>query len=55
VTLCAAALRAAIEMGTMLTLAVRPAQTAVLRLVLERSGLALLYLGLPLWLLQSIR
>jgi apolipoprotein N-acyltransferase len=51
VVLCAAALRAAVEAGTLLVLAVRPARAAELRAVLERIALALLYLGLPGWLL----
>ena len=51
VVLSAAALRAAIEAGTLLTLAARPAQTAGVRATLERIALALLYLGLPGWLL----
>lgn len=51
VVLSAAALRAAVEAGTVLTLAVRPQRTADVRAMLERLALALLYLGLPGWLL----
>jgi len=51
VVLSAAALRAAVEAGTLLMVAVRPARAAELRAVLERIALALLYLGLPGWLL----
>ncbi len=51
VVLSAAALRAAVEAGTLLTLVMRPARTAELRATLERIALALLYLGLPGWLL----
>ena len=51
VVLSAAALRAAVEAGTLLTLAVRPQRTADVRATLERIALTLLYLGLPGWLL----
>jgi len=51
VVLSAAALRAVIETGTLLSLLVRPAQTVDVRQMLEHVGLALLYLGLPGWLL----
>jgi hypothetical protein len=44
-------LRALVEAGTVLTLAVRPQRTADVRAMLERLALALLYLGLPGWLL----
>jgi apolipoprotein N-acyltransferase len=51
VVLCAAALRAVVEAATLLTLAVHPPQTAAVRATLERMALAVLYLGLPGWLL----
>ncbi len=51
VVLSAAALRAVVEAGTVLTLAVRPHRAADVRAMLERITLALLYLGLPGWLL----
>ncbi|MED5618165.1 apolipoprotein N-acyltransferase [Ideonella sp. BN130291] len=51
VVLCAAALRAAIEAGTVMAVLLRPGQAASLRRWLERLGLAALYLGLPAWLL----
>ena len=51
VVLSAAALRAAVEAGTLLVLAVRPQQTAAMRATLEHMALAVLYLGLPGWLL----
>jgi len=51
VVLCAAALRAIIEAGTIGTVMLRPAASVELRRWLERLGLAVLYLGLPTWLL----
>lgn len=54
VTLCAAALRAAIEVGTVLSVLLHPAQTTVMRHGLERIGLAALYMGLPGWLLTQV-
>jgi apolipoprotein N-acyltransferase len=51
VVLCAAALRAVVEAATLLTLAVHLPQTAAVRATLERMALAVLYLGLPGWLL----
>jgi apolipoprotein N-acyltransferase len=51
VLLCAAALRAAIEAGTLLAVLLRPGQAVGARRWLERLGLAALYLGLPAWLL----
>jgi apolipoprotein N-acyltransferase len=51
VVLCAAALRAAIEAGTLMAVLLRPAQATAARGWLERAGLALFYLGLPAWLL----
>lgn len=47
VVLCAAALRAAIEAGTLLTLLLRPGQAIGARRWFEGLGLAVLYLGLP--------
>ena len=49
--LCAAALRAAIEAGTLVVVLLRPGQAIDARRWLERLGLAALYLGLPAWLL----
>lgn len=50
VVLCAAALRAAIETGTLVAVLLRPGQAADARRWLERLGHAALYLGLPAWL-----
>ena len=54
VVLCAAALRAAIEAGTLAAVLVRPGQALAVRRWLERLGLAALYLGLPAWLLLRV-
>lgn len=54
VVLCAAALRAAIEAGTLLVAIVRPAQAVDARRWLERLCLMALYLGLPAWLLLRV-
>jgi apolipoprotein N-acyltransferase len=54
VVLCAAALRAAIEAGSLLAVLLRPAQAIAARRWLERLGLATLYLGLPALLLLRI-
>lgn len=54
VLLCAAALRAAIEAGTLVAVLLRPAQARSARHGLERLGLAALYLGLPAWLLLRV-
>jgi apolipoprotein N-acyltransferase len=54
VVLTAAALRVAIEGGTLLAVLLRPAQAVELRQWLERAALALLYLGLPAWLLLHV-
>ncbi|KIF80432.1 apolipoprotein N-acyltransferase [Noviherbaspirillum autotrophicum] len=54
VVLIAAALRAAIEAGTLLAVALRPGQATEVRRWLERFGLAALYLGLPSWLLLRV-
>src|SRR5205085_10799124 len=54
VVLVAAAVRAAIEAGTLLALLVQPSATTEVRRWLERLGLALLYLGLPAWLLLRL-
>jgi apolipoprotein N-acyltransferase len=51
VVLCAAALRAAIEAGTLLMVLVRPARAIDARRWLEHASLVALYLGLPAWLL----
>lgn len=54
VMLCAAGVRAAIETGTVFSLLIRPRAAASARLWLERAGLAVLYLGLPVWLLTRM-
>ena len=54
VVLCAAVLRAVIEVGTLAVLLLRPARAIDARRWLERVGLALLYIGLPAWLLLRI-
>lgn len=54
VLLCAAALRAAIEAGTLLVVLLRPAKAIAARRWLERLGLAALYVGLPAILLLRI-
>ena len=54
VVLCAAALRAAIELGTLLAVLMQPAHAIETRRWLERLGLAALYLGVPAWLLLRI-
>ncbi len=51
VVLCAAALRAAIEAGTLAGVVLAPSRAGVARQLLERAGLAILYVGLPAWLL----
>ncbi|WP_457445937.1 apolipoprotein N-acyltransferase [Roseateles sp. P5_E4] len=51
VVLCAAALRAAIEVGAFAGALMRPQQAMAVRVWLERLGLLALYLGLPAWLL----
>jgi apolipoprotein N-acyltransferase len=50
VLLSAAALRAMIEAGSLLTMALLPNKIEVVRQNLERMGLSMLYLGLPGWL-----
>lgn len=54
VVLSAAALRAAIEAGTLLAALLRPGWTVAIRRRLERVGHAALYLGLPAWLLLNL-
>jgi len=54
VVLCAAAVRALIEAGTLAGVVVAPARAIAARRELERLGLAALYLGLPAWLLWRI-
>ena len=54
VVLTAAALRTAIEGGTLLAVLLRPPQAIEFRRWLERVALALLYLGLPAWLLLHV-
>jgi len=51
VVLCAAALRAVVEMGAFAGAVVHPRQPMSMRAWLERLGLLALYLGLPAWLL----
>ena len=54
VVLTAAALRTAIEGGTLLAVLLRPAQAVEFRRWLERVALVTLYLGLPAWLLLHV-
>jgi apolipoprotein N-acyltransferase len=54
VVLTAAAVRAVIEAGTLVTLIARPAEAIDARRWFERLGLATLYLGMPAWLLLRI-
>ncbi len=54
VVLCAAAVRAAIEAGTLAAVMVAPSRALRTRQWLERLGLAALYLGLPAWLATRI-
>ena len=54
VVLVAAALRAAIEAGTLAGVVLAPARAVDARLALERLGLAALYIGLPAWLLARV-
>ncbi|NEX62574.1 apolipoprotein N-acyltransferase [Noviherbaspirillum sp. 17J57-3] len=54
VALSAAAVRTAIEAGTLLAVALRPARAAAIRCWLEHAGLGTLYIGLPAWLLLRI-
>lgn len=54
VVLSAALLRAAIEAGALLAMLLRPKQAIGTRFWLERSGYAMLYLGLPAWLLIKL-
>jgi len=51
VVLCAAALRTAIEAGTLAGAMLAPAHAGDARRALETLGLAALYLGLPAWML----
>lgn len=54
ITLCGAALRVLIETGALLALLVQPDQALASRRWLERCGNAVLYIGLPGWLLLRI-
>lgn len=54
VVLCASLLRAGIEAATLLAALLRPAAATGIRSALERAGHALLYVGLPAWLLLNI-
>ena len=54
VVLCAAAVRAAIEAGTLAGVMLAPTRAIGARLALERLGLAALYVGLPAWLLARM-
>lgn len=54
VTLCAAALRTAIEIGTLISVFLQPQQAAQARYGLENLGKLLLYLGIPLWLVLRV-
>jgi len=53
VVLCAAALRAVIEGGTLMAVMLRPAQAFEARRWLEWTGAAL-YFGLPVWLAMQV-
>jgi apolipoprotein N-acyltransferase len=54
VVLCAAVLRALIELATLGVLLMRPARAIDVRYWLDRIGLALLYIGVPSWLLLRV-
>jgi apolipoprotein N-acyltransferase len=54
VVLCAAALRTAIEAGTLAGVWLAPGRAAAARRALERLGLGMLYIGMPAWLLLRI-
>ena len=54
VVLCAAAVRAVIEAGTVAGVVLAPARATQARQTLERLGLPALYLGLPLWMALRI-
>ena len=54
VVLCAAAVRAAIEAGTVAGVMLAPSRAPAARRDLERLGLAVLYLGMPAWLLMRV-
>jgi len=54
VVLSAAALRAAVEAGTLLAVFLRPVQATQARRWLERFSLAALYIGPPSWLLLHV-
>ncbi len=54
VTLCAAALRAAIEVGTVSVVLLSPVHATAARHALQRIGLAALYLGLPALLVLKV-
>ncbi len=54
VVLCAAALRATIEVGTLLVVMLYPTHALAARHWLERLGLVALYIGLPGWLLLQV-
>ena len=54
VVLCATALRAAIEAGTLAGVVLAPAHALATRRVLDMLGLGALYVVLPIWLLMRI-
>jgi apolipoprotein N-acyltransferase len=54
VVLCAAAVRAAIEIGALLAVVLRPERAVGQRCWLERFGRVAIYLGMPTWLLLRI-
>ncbi len=54
VALCAAVLRLLIEVSMQAALVTLPAQSHLIRHGLERAALAILYLGLPAWLLARL-
>ena len=54
VALCATAVRAAIEAGAFASVMLAPARATQARRMLERIGLAALYVGLPLWMAMRL-
>jgi len=54
VVLCSAALRAAVEAGTLAGIAISPVRAVAARRTLERLALAALYLGLPAYLAMRL-
>jgi apolipoprotein N-acyltransferase len=54
VVLCAAVLRAGVEVGTLVAVFLRPLNATEIRHWLEKLNLAALYLGLPSWFLLRV-